>query len=142
MQNKLESRLSQLEAPQAPCDLKARCQRTIPADARLRTAKARGFGRPLSAPKLGLATLVIVTAVACAFWNTRPVANNTAHTGGNVAFAQTVEAMKNVTYARISGWSLDGEGGWFSKKHMKIEGDIDLSRGVYMETDAFLRVER
>lgn len=133
MRTKLESRLSQLQAPNAPHDLKARCQQTIPADARLQPAKSRGFLPPLSAPKLGLATVVVATAIALAFWNARPIANKMAPANGNVAFAQTVEAMKNVTYAHIRGWKVNGNDGWRSTKRLNFQGEIDLSRGLYSE---------
>ena len=140
MRNRLESRLSQLKTPAAPPDLKARCLATIPADVRRAPAKTRGFGRPLSAPKLGLATLVLATAIGLAFWNTRAANDRTVRADGNAAFAQTTAAMKNVSYFRLEaqmnnwdGWYDDGvpKANKITPRIARIEAD--LSRGVYIE---------
>ena len=140
MRTELETRLKQLPAPDAPPDLKARCLQTIPAGARQTAPKPRGFLRPLSAPKLGLATLVIATAIGLAFWNTRPTGNVTTPASGSVAFAQTVEAMKHVTYFRAESWSEEPEWSerpinWRSTRpRMMGVSEFDLSHGLYSET--------
>lgn len=140
MRTQLESRLSKLKAPAAPLDLKARCGQTIPATARFAPAKARGL-RVWDAPKLGLATLVLATAIGLAFWNARPVANNTAPANGNVAFAQTVEAMKSVSHVHfemhinMSGESMSAieRKDWRTSKLDVWHGEFDHSQGAYIE---------
>jgi hypothetical protein len=129
-----------LEVPPPPEDLSARCLATIPARA---PASARpGTFAWLRKGNAGKRLVFAAAALAAvAFWTTRPVPreNGAGRPAPSVAFAQTVEAMRRVTFWRTAnrgiGLTADNQGtnyrylfdqGWYVDNHA-----FDAERGLY-----------
>lgn len=136
MPTQLEKRLSQIEAPATPPNLKTRCLNTIPAKS---TAAIR-FGktaRPFRMQRAALAgALLFSTAVAAAFWNTRPLQNKAALTSGSVAFAQTMEKFQKVSFGHMKGRDMEAgilQKGWHASDFFRTEIWFDANRGFYRE---------
>lgn len=135
MRQNIERDLRRLVAPPAPAALRARCLATLPEHARSNAA----CSRPLSdntlwkARRFALAGgLLAATAIGSAFWTTRPISNSTQPVSSSVAFAQTVEAMRNIEHFHMSGRIRDTEkGGWQSNDWWQTESWIDVARGAY-----------
>lgn len=126
MQTQLEHRLSQLKTPDAPADLKARCLATVPVSARSAQMPVR---RPLKFQFAVLGAFV----VAVAFWNTRPGDNKTTASSGSVAFAQTMEAFKKVSFGHVWGRDMEVgilQRGWHASDFFQSEMWFDANRGL------------
>lgn len=109
----LEDALARLDAPPPPADLDARCLATVPQ--RAVVTKPKGFPTFAwlkSGTSMKRFAFAAAALAAIGFWTTRPVPRKDGTDRAPISsFAQTVDAMRRVTYWRstvhsVGGWNL------------------------------------
>lgn len=128
----VERDLKRLVAPPTPADLRARCVATLPEGARQNALPAKFPRRHVVWKAVGglcAAAVVVFTLLGT-------LAINSGKTvAGNVVFAQTVEAMRNIEAFHMSGKVRNTEkGGWQSNDWWETESWIDTTRGAYSKS--------
>lgn len=135
MRSRIENHLSRLAAPAEPENLKARCLATIPATAR-NSVQSQRYARaahPLRQQLRVAAALMATAALSLAFWNTRPHSDDATMPPDSAAFAQTVEAMRRLTFMRCRGRQVKtgAKGGWRTTEWAVLDTAFDAARGIY-----------
>lgn len=137
MPTQLENRLSHLQAPTEPSDLKNRCFDTIPVADATQSVLLQKTARPFMLQKAavtGALMFSVVTAVA--FWNTRPIGNTAATSSESVAFAQTMEEFQKVSFGHVKGRDMEAgilKKGWHASDFFRTEMWFDAGKGLYRE---------
>lgn len=131
MRTELEKHLNRLEAPVVPQDLKARCMSTIPFEGMSRKVTPKKSRPFLLRPIAVAGTLMFAAVAGVAFWSTRPSSDGTSAHSGSVAFAEVLEAARQVPFFHAKGYELGPAG---SGDKLSDELWYDAAKGRYSQS--------
>lgn len=131
--HEIEQALAQLEAPEPPEDLRARCLATIPAGAG-HALRHDTFWEKLKMKRLQIALAATVgLLMAMLVWGVRPGTQS-----GAAVFAATLDAMGKVPFAHMKGRTMgfapgSGKPTWYTGRWIVEESWFDVEQGIYKE---------